>query len=417
MECVICIEKFNNSKHQSVQCEFCEFTSCRKCYEKYILDNNEYANCMHCKKQWDRRSLLMKFTRKFVDQNYRIHCENILFDTEKTLLPATQPIIEELKRKEEVQKEMKNLNQQISQLCVQYRQFENSLNNSQIDTKKVFIKKCTNGDCRGFLSTQWKCGLCEHYSCPECHELKGLDKNVEHTCKKETIETVKMLTKDSKPCPGCAAMIFKIEGCNQMFCTQCKTVFDWKTCKIENGAVHNPHYFEWMRKNGKEERNPLDIQCGREIDHHFINQLNRLSRSNKFNLREYEIICRNLIHMRHVILPKFLSDHFTNNQDLRIGFLRGYISEEKFKKEIQKRTKKYNKNKELADIINTILTCTTEILYRLTNNLQNSNGKFIIIPYDIELTRLREYANSCFEETAATYKSKIFSIDKNMTID
>jgi hypothetical protein len=33
----------------------------------------------------------VKFTRKFIDQEYRIHCENILFDTEKTLLPATHP--------------------------------------------------------------------------------------------------------------------------------------------------------------------------------------------------------------------------------------------------------------------------------------------------------------------------------------
>ena len=43
-------------------------------------------------------------------------------------------------------------------------------------------------------------------------------------------------------------MISKIDGCNQMWCTQCHVAFDWKTGAIQN-SVHNPHYFEWLRKN------------------------------------------------------------------------------------------------------------------------------------------------------------------------
>lgn len=415
MECSICIEKFNNSTQQRVKCEFCDFISCRKCCEKYILDNNEYAHCMNCKKQWDRRSLLMKFTRKFIDQNYRVHCENILFDTEKALMPATQPIIEEMKRKEEVQKELDILSQQIRQLQIQYKDRENSLNNSQVDHKKVFIKKCPKDDCRGFLSTQWKCGLCDHYSCPECHEIKGIEKNTPHECKKENIESVKMLAKDSKPCPGCAAMIFKSEGCHQMFCTQCKTVFDWKTGRIESGTIHNPHYFEWMRRNGRDERNPMDVQCGREIDHFFINNFNRLAKGRRINVKDYETICINLIHMRYITLPRFLTDYLTNNQDLRIAFLQGDISEEQFKKDVQKRTKKYNKNKEISNIINTILTSSTEILYRMADDIKN-NMQFTIQPYEHEFKLLREYINSCFEETSYTYKSKKYIVNQFMLV-
>ena len=413
MECNICIEKFNNSTQQRVQCEFCEFICCRKCCEKYILDNNEYAHCMDCKKQWDRRSLLIKFTRKFVEQHYKKHCENILFDTEKTLMPATQPIIEEIKRKEEVQKQMETLAQQIRQLQLQYKDQENSLNNSEIDTKKIFIKKCQNNECRGFLSTQWKCGLCDHYTCPDCHELKGIDRDSRHECKKENIETVKMLAKDSKSCPGCSAMIFKIDGCHQIFCTQCKTVFDWKTCKIDNGAIHNPHYFEWVRRNGRQERNLLDIQCGREIDHFFVNQLQRLAKRRRIAIKDFETMCINLIHMRYVILPRFLNDRLTNNQDLRIKFLQGEISEEQFKNNIQKRTKKFDKNKEISNIINTVLTTSTEIMYRLADDLNNSK-EFLINSYELEIKELIEYINSCFEETSFTYKSKKYTLNKYM---
>ena len=43
-----------------------------------------------------------------------------------------------------------------------------------------------------------------------------------------------------------AIPIFKISGCNQMFCTNCHVVFDWNTLKIDTGNVHNAHYFDWM---------------------------------------------------------------------------------------------------------------------------------------------------------------------------
>ena len=45
--------------------------------------------------------------------------------------------------------------------------------------KKVFIRKCGVEDCRGFLSEQWKCGLCDTTTCKKCLEIlnKNQDKN------------------------------------------------------------------------------------------------------------------------------------------------------------------------------------------------------------------------------------------------
>jgi hypothetical protein len=31
-----------------------------------------------------------------------------------------------------------------------------------------------------------------------------------------------------------------------MWCPQCHTAFRWSTGEIERGAIHNPHYYEWM---------------------------------------------------------------------------------------------------------------------------------------------------------------------------
>ena len=417
MDCNICIEKYNNSSHLPVQCEFCEFICCRKCCETYILDNNDYASCMECKKQWDRKSLLCKFTRKFVEQDYKKHCENLLFNVEKVLLPATQPIIENMKKKEEMQKEMNEILKQIHKLRTIYYQYDSSIKNNTIDSKKIFIKKCPKESCRGFLSTQWKCGLCDYWTCPDCHELKGLDKNTDHTCKNENIETVKLLAKDSKSCPGCSIMIFKIEGCPQMFCTQCKTVFDWRTGRIDTGTVHNPHYFEWLRRNGKQQdRNPLDIQCGREIDHTFISQMQRIGIKRDVNIKYFENISRELIHIRFVELPRFISDRLTNNQDLRVQFLQGNLNENEFKHLLQKRTKKLEKDKEISNVLNTILTSSTEIIYRFFEELKNHFNPNTLNKFHNELLELIVYVNSCFEDISHVYKCKKYTFTTSMVL-
>ena len=44
--------------------------------------------------------------------------------------------------------------------------------------------------------------------------------------------------------------------------SQCHTTFDWNTGEIETGVVHNPHYYEFHRRNGTLQRNPGDVPCG-----------------------------------------------------------------------------------------------------------------------------------------------------------
>ena len=41
----------------------------------------------------------------------------------------------------------------------------------------------------------------------------------------------------------------------------------WRAGRIETN-IHNPHYYEWMRRTGNEiPANHNEVQCGREIDH------------------------------------------------------------------------------------------------------------------------------------------------------
>ncbi len=89
-------------------------------------------------------------------------------------------------------------------------------------------------------------------ACSQCGEPVILDKRGEHQCKKENIESIQELRKDCKQCPQCTIWISKIDGCNQMFCTECITPFDWTTGKvIKRTFFHNPHYNEYLDQGGK----------------------------------------------------------------------------------------------------------------------------------------------------------------------
>ena len=113
--------------------------------------------------------------------------------------------------------------------------------------RRQFIMKCPEATCEGFLSQNYKCGMCDIQVCAACHVTKKED----HVCDMELVETIKQIKKEARPCPKCASLISKIDGCDQMWCTQCNTAFSWNTGKIETQVIHNPHYFAWMRATGQ----------------------------------------------------------------------------------------------------------------------------------------------------------------------
>ena len=443
MTCNISCDNYNKSTRTKVCCPYCDFDVCRACCETYILSET-IPKCMkpECAKEWSRKFLRENFTNTFLTSKFREHLEDILFDQEKSLLPATQPLVEEIKAKRTMKNQIKELELLIDDLYKQKRELEVKLQYGLVDIPEKerarFVRQCPANGCRGFLSSQWKCGICEQWTCPDCHELKGPNRDCDHKCDPNNVETAKLIAKDSKPCPKCQSMIFKIDGCSQIWCTQCHIAFDWKTGRLEK-HIHNPHYYEWQRKNGITNRNPGDIECGRELTHNIVFRIQTLSKKHpniceivvkevrewngsirKDTIVKYskfiEDIChiiRSVLHNTHVELHNFQTDYVTKNQDLRIKYLENLISEEDFKMMIQRNDKKNRKNTEIAQVLQLANTAVTDIIYRLIDNLDNSEpGKHNIESYLNEIEQIITYCNDIFKDICFTYNTVHYAFDK-----
>jgi len=435
--CQICVEPYNKSTRLLVECPYCQYESCRSCVETYIL-NETTVKCMNpeCAKEWSRKHIRSIFTLVFINGPLREHIEKVLFDKERALLPATQPIIEGKIEARKIQGQMDELN---TQMNVLYQEISNlRRDHSRLFTEKnnvlnrrprearAFVRACPEEDCRGFLSSQWKCGICEKWTCPDCHVVKGYTRDTPHECNENDLATARLLATDTKPCPKCATGIFKIDGCDQMWCTQCHTAFSWRTGNVER-TIHNPHYYEWMRRTGGGEmpRNPNDVPCGRNLDHYLYESIARILRTKYTNSSNSRTIVsridktiRNTIHMMETERPR-PPNYERRNEDLRVRYLMNELSEQEMRDQLQKDDKRHHKNQEIADIYTLLGNTITDILFRFAEKLErekDTKPEMIDESMLKEINKIVEYANECLIDVSYTYSSPKIVIDNEVRI-
>ena len=355
MECGVCCD----SVKKVVTCHYCDYITCIPCASRYILEGTVNAVCMNCKKPWNREILTQNFGKTFMTKKYKSKRENDLYETEKALMPETQPYATQKKQLDEINKEITELTRRLKTLKAK----RNIIMAGEIPgvpreelvakTAKLSIK-CPGEHCRGYVdSNTMICGICDAHVCKECHEVKDQD----HTCDKNTVETVKLLKKDTKSCPRCKVSIHKIEGCDQMYCVQCHTAFSWRTGEIVIGRIHNPHYYEYLRRTGggAAPREMGDIPCGG------IPGVYAFMKKHGTD-KELMSFHRMLTHVEGVELRNYRTNRIENNRDLRIKFLNNEITEKQFKTTLQRREKEREKKDEILQVLNTLLVAGSEII-------------------------------------------------------
>lgn len=431
--CNICLEPYNKIANTEVKCGFCEKSACRRCIQTFFTTTTNDPHCMHCNKVWEREFVDDNLTMTYRTGDYKKHRENVLLDREIALMPATQHRAEQIKSADKMEKEVISpLNEQLRKLyeeeAVIKRQISkvqglrmdanyqiHLLRTGQVDKSKVkaevnFIRKCPDSDCRGFLSTAWKCGLCSKWACPECHELKGENRDAEHTCNPDNVATAKLLAKDSRPCPGCATIITKIEGCDQMWCSQCHTAFSWRTGQKETGVVHNPHFYEWQRKQngGVAPRVAGDIACGGVPAYHEVR-----ARTTGLLAKEAELVMnfhRVLNHVQHAELARYHNVfNQADNEDLRVQYLLGNINADTLKLSVQAKEKKREKERAVRRALEVLVQAGVDILRRIMAATDVDEKRTIMN----ELDALRIYINELLAKIHMRMKLSVHQYKSN----
>jgi predicted transcriptional regulator len=431
------------------------------------------------------------------------------------------------------------------------------------EEKKKFIRRCTRDGCQGFLSTAWKCAICEYYSCSKCFKVKTQKHDDPHECLKEDVETADLIKKDSKPCPNCGEFIMKSSGCfakntpilcwngsykmsqdieigdelvgddgekrivwntmtgedtmyevkqvnglkytvnskhtlvlknienevieividdymklsdeakcvlygynkngqitpisvkevgsgtyygwsvdknrkfllidgtvlhncSQMFCISCQTPFDWNTGKIvTSGVIHNPHYFEWLKRNGKSmPRNPADIPCGGYPD--LWTLMNRITRRihQKASGPFYEFfrICLEIQEISERSYRTHL-DRATMSE-VNIKFLLNDCDEKVWGQKLARLERKRKLDAEVQEVFGAFRMVAVELINRVMN--YNEDGVFknfstlsipkaeeFLMSLDVEIVELIKMINGGMEEISKTHNYSVPYIECN----
>lgn len=420
-DCNICCEKLNKGHRKEVKCPYCDFICCLSCFKRYLLDSTD-LDCMSCHKELSLNFIKETTPKNFHNGEYREKRAKDLLSKEKSLLPSTQPFVERLleqKKNEEelknllliqkqLQENLKNVKNRVSVLRDRIHEYVFCSDDMKDKEKNKFIMKCPTDECRGFLSEKWKCGTCNIDVCNKCREIK----ENEHNCDTDTLETVKLLEKDTKPCPNCAVPIHKLEGCDQMWCIECKTPFSWKTGRIVKGVIHNPHYYEWQRKmnNGVAPRVPGDNPCN-DIDG--LPSLPDITYSLHVSKQRFKYTHnahRLARHIKHVVLPMYQTDDLTDNRDLRIKYLIKDINEDEWISLLKKRQKKIEKNKDIYQVLEMFVSTLEDIFMNFV-----INNKAIIL--ELACGDLLRYTNNNLEKIAYKYNNSVPIIFDNWCIN
>ncbi len=453
--CGVCMSHFTAVIRKPIQCLYCPHASCRQCTSHYLLTTLNDPHCIGCKRDWNREFIDTNLTQTFRKGPLRQHRRKVLMDRERGRLPAMQVFVEarveydrankvyaecrarrvELKRQRNllqsqharsdtmeqlverlrpINKERSELKEKMNAADIKMRQAHLVMTGKEKETRQ-FIMKCPGEDCRGFLSTAWKCGTCQKFFCADCHAEKSEQRDETHTCNPDAKATASMIRQETKPCPKCGIRISKIEGCDQMWCTACQTTFSWNSGQILlNTVVHNPHYYEYLRSRngGVIPREAGDVPCGGLPNAYtFTRLVMAIPTLNHEQKTEILDITRCLSDIQYYRLPQFPLRPAANvNQETDIKYLMKQMTEEEWGAALERTEFNGEKKREIGLILQTLLHVGSEKLVQL-QNARSEQGAIALSVLD-EMRRVRAYTNKSLKEKGNQMGMIVPNIDK-----
>jgi hypothetical protein len=426
-DCSICCDKFTSSLRKEISCSHCHNTTCLACVKRYLLESSKDPHCPHCMKGWSRFFLQQILPKTFIDNEYAKYRANVLWSREESYIPDAQTKAIRVQKSEEYQKEkvaplritIQQLREKESELRRSIYQLEREFNerrdvsiailNGSLEVeadkkeekteKNTFKRKCNHTGCLGWLSSAWKCGLCENFTCVHCFKVIGEKKDASHVCDPCDVETAKLIKSSTKPCPKCGEGIEKGEGCDVMFCTGCHTGFNWVTGKIlQDTQIHNPHYFEWQARNGAAATNAQN-PCGARLGGFMVNRVGPSHRT------MFGKMIRIIMHIEDIEYGKYdYHLEHTNNEDLLVDYLLKKKDKDDVKRNIQNRERRVEREKAIRDVLETFVMAGKDIVHSILQNSKATEEFFK------DLNTLKDFVNENLKNIGKLYGCQVPNI-------
>jgi hypothetical protein len=404
----ILTETLDFTSYSSLNCEFLPLIS---------MGNIVYHNCV------------IVYTLKMLRHPNDAFWSHISESTPLTItnhhIENKSVIIEETHTLTQLKRQLKNI-------------YETQKIEDEIQHQKNYIKKCPQQDCRGFITSSYRCDICFTHICSKCFEVLGIfnsqfkkeDKHKNsassfeeltsnHQCKEENIKSAELIKKETRPCPNCRVPIYRTEGCRQMWCVSCHTAFDWETLKIIQGHIHNPHFIEYMREhNNQQLRDPQDHPCG--------------GLPNWYDLLSHIFFSKELLLIHQIYsgvveitnriedLRAQLNTEETNFK-LRVDYLNGEITEKQWTSIIKKQHKLRQKSFAVLNIYELYQVICIEnfnVLEAQPDEIINvSNLDQIVQTFVINITEIKNYCNQHLLKISHNFDHKIIMIEDNFVVN
>jgi hypothetical protein len=430
---VVCNNYIDKTINGNKEKELCEFESCKSCIRRYILSSGSIAQCMHCKQSFSRDYLIDNLGHDWVNKYYNDYHAKLLYQTEITHLDQHMNEAINYKKIPSLRQSNRNIDDMIHELKQQKLDNEKKIwcysNFRPFDKKekeKKFMMRCPVNNCNGFLNSQWNCELCDNKICKNCMEI---DNNTDHKCDIKKVQTMELLNKDTKPCPGCGEMIMKINGCDQMWCPKCKNAWSWNKCVIVHENIHNPHYYEYQRhmNNGVAPRVIGDIPCGGVPSIH--DWLYHVCRHNNMHSNNMQYFLTTKLHQLYLFYID-IRDLATDNIRLeiekfdhlkkkaRVRYILKELSDDQFKKKICEHTLQSEKLINTNQIYELFETILRETLIKIFNYERDNtigiddNEKNMITKTLQDLEQSIKYVNKELYHISYIYKKSVKIIEK-----
>ncbi len=195
-----------------------------------------------------------------------------------------------------------------------------------------------------------------------------------------------------------------------MWCVMdgCNTAFSWETGRIETGRVHNPHYYEWLRRTGGGEapREPGDIPCGGLPGaYQFIDTLEYAVGVPNTEIGRLAEIHRNLREMIDWRLRDYPArPPAVMNKDLDVRYLMNELTEDEWMRQLELAEARFRRKREIGQVLNMAATAGSDLLRTIVQRgafaEADQFGDWLRDTAIREIDLLREFVNGALKELA-----------------